>query len=278
MMRWGETALTQDPIDLGGGFALVDDPSRGSLIEATALLDSGVLGYASPATVDARLDADALAWIAGSRLASDRKLISLEQVHGSACAPAREAEMVSNDPALARLGNTDAVWTGSPDDVLIVRTADCAALWLVDPEHERLAMIHAGWRGAADGIIAHTVEMLRAQGSHPDFLVAAIGPHIGPCCLEVGPDVAQRFDTIDGAVGPASMLRAPRQRDDSVSLNLAAVLVAQLRDAGVLSDALHTATACTRCFRSASGEFVLHSYRRNGAGGPLMGSIGFLER
>jgi copper oxidase (laccase) domain-containing protein len=120
--------------------------------------------------------------------------------------------------------------------------------------------------------------MLRAQGSHPSFLVAAIGPHIGPCCFEVGPEVAQRFATIDGAIGPATILRVPRQREDSVSLNLAAVLVAQLHEAGLLSDALNTATACTRCFQSPNGDFVLNSYRRNGPGGPLMGSIGFLER
>ena len=307
-MRTSETAdadAQDEGIDLGGGFVLVDDPAHGPLIEATALADTGALGFASPASVDARLDADALAWVSRAGLAPRRTLCALDQVHSATCAATGDGQTVTIAPAycaacgapldpgatrcpycsapvenvaLARLSGVDAVWTSSPDDLLIVRTADCAAVWLVDPEHERLAMVHAGWRGAADGIIRHTVDTLREQGAHPDFIIAAIGPHIGPCCFEIGPEVAGRFSAIDAAVGPASLLTAPRKRDDSASLNLGAVLVAQLCDAGLPAAAINLSTACTRCFRLPDGTFALHSYRRNGAGGPLAGSIGFLER
>jgi YfiH family protein len=265
-----------DSINLGGGFALVDDATSGPIIQVTALADTGACGLASPVTVDARLDVNALAWIARSGVAPGRRLCSLDQVHGVTCAAADDGE--STEPGLARLANTDAVWTRSPDDILIVRTADCAAVWLADPQHAHIALVHAGWRGAADGIVRRAVDTLVEQGAHRDFIVAAIGPHIGRCCFEVGPDVASHFADIEGAISPPSVLTAPRMRTDSVSLNLGAVLAAQLHTAGVPSDAIAIATACTRCFTAPDGTHVLHSYRRNGSGGPLMGSIAFLEQ
>lgn len=295
-----------DTIDLGGGFALYQEPGRDPIVVATALADSGALGFGSPSSVDARLDADALAWLARARLLHGRRLCSLGQIHSATCAAADETKEVtlvapSHCPAcgaplpagldqcsfcgtalapysLTTLAQADAVWTSSPDDVLIIRTADCAAVWLVDPENAHLAMLHAGWRGATDGIVQQTVDTLRAHRGHPESLIAAVGPHIGPCCFEVGPEVAAHFSDIDGALAPASVLIAPRQRADSVSLNLGAVLAAQLQDAGVPRSSIQLATACTRCFRSSDGEALLHSYRRNGSGGPLMASIGFLER
>ena len=294
-----------DSIPLGGGFLLVNDATSGPIIQVTALADTGACGLASPVTVDARLDANALAWITRSGVAPSHRLCSLDQVHGSTCAAADEGESTELVPAhcsscgapldpassicpycstpvkpmaLARLAGTDAVWTRSPDDVLIVRTADCAAVWLADPEHAHIALVHAGWRGAADGIVQHAVDTLVEQGAHRDFIVAAIGPHIGRCCFEVGPEVASHFADIEGAISPPSVLTAPRMRTDSVSLNLGAVLAAQLHTAGLPSDAIALATACTRCFRAPDGTHALHSYRRNGSGGPLMGSIAFLEQ
>jgi YfiH family protein len=256
--------------DLGGGFALLRNAGREPIIVATALAGTGALGFASPVSVDARLDADASAWLASARLQGERRLISLAQIHSATCVKAQAGPPGSQE--------ADAVWTGSPDDMLIIRTADCATVWLVDPENSHLAMVHAGWRGAADGIVAQTVAMLRDHRGDPKAMVAAIGPRIGPCCFEVGPEVAERFADIEGAVGPASALKPPRQRNDSVSLDLGAVLVSNLVDAGVPRTQINVAAACTRCYRSPDGEPALHSYRRNGSGGPLMGSVGFLQR
>jgi YfiH family protein len=299
------TAMDED-VDLGGGFVVYREPGREPIIVATALADTGALGFASPPDIDGRLDADALAWLARAGILRGRRMCSLDQIHSATCAAAGDAKDVTAlapshcsacgapvDPgleqcpfcdtplapfALSTLAEADAVWTSSPDDLLIIRTADCAAVWLVDPENAHLAMLHAGWRGAADGIVRQTVEALRAHRGHPDAMIAAIGPHIGPCCFEVGPDVAANFTDIDGAVAPAAVLTAPRQRTDSLSLNLGAVLASQFQDAGLSRGSIHLATACTRCFRFGDGEAVLPSYRRNGKGGPLMASVGFLER
>jgi len=301
-----DAAAMDEDVDLGGGFDLYCEPGHDPIIVATALADTGALGFASPVSVDARLDRDAMAWLARTGISHGRRICSLEQIHSATCAAAAEAKDVttvapSHCPAcgapvdadneqcpycgsplprfpLSNVAQADAIWSSSSDDLLIIRTADCAAVWLVDPENEHLAMMHAGWRGAADGIVQQTIDTMRAHRAHPDAMTVAIGPHIGPCCFEVGPDVAAHFSDIEGAIAPASVLTAPRQRTDSVSLNLGAVLCAQLADAGVARNKINTATACTRCFRSAKGAPVLHSYRRNGKGGPLMASLGFLER
>lgn len=261
MVRSDWSEGIEEPVgDLGGGFALTPNA-----IVATALADTGARGFASPVDVDARLDADASAWIHTLGFDAGRRMLSLKQVHGATVVDA-------STQADGIVPEADCAWTRLPSDLLIVRTADCAALWLVDPEREHLALLHVGWRGAAAGIIGHAVQTLTAAGSDPHALVAAAGPHIGRCCFEVGVEVAAPFYEIDGAVNPPEVLKT-RTRDGSVSLDLGAIIAAQLRDAGLSSIAIHIATACTRC-----NSLMLHSYRRNGQGGPLMGSIAFLDR
>jgi polyphenol oxidase len=82
------------------------------------------------------------------------------------------------------------LWTDEPDVPMLAMTADCLPIAVARRNGDRpaLAILHVGWRGLADGVIANGVETLG------DGLAAAIGPAIGPCCYEVGPEVAERFD------------------------------------------------------------------------------------
>ena len=73
----------------------------------------------------------------------------------------------------------------------VVLTADCLPVALVAPQ--AVAMLHAGWRGLAAGVLEEGVRALRALGAQD--LAAAIGPGIGPCCYEVGDDVRAAFGT-----------------------------------------------------------------------------------
>jgi polyphenol oxidase len=73
---------------------------------------------------------------------------------------------------------------------LLLRYADCVPVLIYDPAHSALALVHSGWRGTVLGAPRVAVEsMVREFGSQPEELVAAIGPSIGPCCYEVGPEV-----------------------------------------------------------------------------------------
>ncbi|HLM26266.1 MAG TPA: polyphenol oxidase family protein [Thermoleophilaceae bacterium] len=68
---------------------------------------------------------------------------------------------------------------------LLVLTADCLPVALASPD--RVAMLHCGWRGLAGGIVGRALERFERAPA------AAIGPGIGPCCFEVGEEVAATF-------------------------------------------------------------------------------------
>ncbi|HEX4137283.1 MAG TPA: peptidoglycan editing factor PgeF [Bryobacteraceae bacterium] len=89
----------------------------------------------------------------------------------------------------------DALISNQPGVLVGMKTADCVPILLVDTANRAVAAIHAGWRGTAENIAACTVqEMARRWNTRPENLRAAIGPSIGACCYEVGPEVLSRFD------------------------------------------------------------------------------------
>lgn len=79
--------------------------------------------------------------------------------------------------------------------LLAVRVADCYPVILADPRHKAVGIFHAGWRGSARRIVEKGVgEMRRAFGSHPEELLAVIGPGIAGCCFAIGPEVEDEFE------------------------------------------------------------------------------------
>ena len=90
-----------------------------------------------------------------------------------------------------------------------ILTADCAPVLFADAEACVVGAAHAGWRGAAAGIIEETVAAMTAQGARPERIHAAIGPTIGPESYEVGAEFPQPF--LDRDAGNACFFRsAPR--------------------------------------------------------------------
>jgi hypothetical protein len=82
----------------------------------------------------------------------------------------------------------DGLWTDDPGQGLVLLTADCLPIVLVrEDERPAVAILHAGWRGLLAGIAASGVHALGGR------VTAAIGPGIGPCCYEVGDEVATPF-------------------------------------------------------------------------------------
>src|SRR5262249_16927370 len=84
----------------------------------------------------------------------------------------------------------DAIVPNRTDVALAVQVADCVPLLLADPRTGAVAATHAGWRGTAANVARATVARLeRDYRVRPADLIAAIGPSIGPCCFQVGPEV-----------------------------------------------------------------------------------------
>lgn len=104
----------------------------------------------------------------------------VKQVHGTTV-----AEVDRPGPG----GEADAIVTSSAGLPITIATADCVPVVLEGPEVA--AVVHAGWRGAAGGILEVMLGYLEARGTPAER--AAIGPSIGPCCYEVGPEVADLF-------------------------------------------------------------------------------------
>jgi YfiH family protein len=173
-------------------------------------------------------------------------LATLKQIHSSVCVPAAGRS--------GQLGEGDALLENAPGAVVAVKTADCVPILLVDGRRRAVAAVHAGWRGTVAAIARLAVESMRGRfGTDPADLHAAIGPAIGKCCYEVGPDVAAHF----GGQGRAHV-------------DLAAACRVQLIEAGLEPARLYVANLCTRC---NSEDF--HSFRRDKeAAGRLHSFIG----
>jgi YfiH family protein len=145
------------------------------------------------------------------------------------------------------LGEGDALITATPGQTIGIRTADCVPLLFADPNRHVVAAAHAGWRGTVAKIALHTVKRMQSDfGSDPRSLRAAIGPSIGRCCFEVGPEVSAQFLTYWPTV------------EDLTHVDLAAANFRQLLDAGMDRDHIDVAGLCTMCDPSH-----FHSFRRD---------------
>jgi len=169
-------------------------------------------------------------------------IVSLKQVHSDICMHLTGGE--------GRVGEGDALLTDVSGLRLAVRTADCIPILLVDTRARAVAAVHAGWRGTARSICAKAVAALREHfGSRPEDMLAAVGPGIGPCCYEVGPEVAIQFrDTF------------PERNDlnGRAHLDLPEANRRQLLTAGLPAGSICLARLCTCC---SCEEF--HSWRRD---------------
>lgn len=105
----------------------------------------------------------------------------VRQVHGN---------VVKRVSRPGEAGEADALWTTQSGLPVAVFTADCFGVVLVAPG--AVGVAHAGWRGADSDVVHRLVDEMSGSGHAPSR--AAIGPGIGPCCFEVGPEVAERFE------------------------------------------------------------------------------------
>ncbi len=168
----------------------------------------------------------------------DSAVAELKQIHSN--------RVVRADTAGVR-GEADALVTREPGLHAAIRTADCMPILLGDPVHRAVAAIHSGWRGTAAGIADRAVSRMGVEyGSRPEDLRAAIGPGIGLCCYEVGPEVAEQF----GKTG-------------RVHLDLAGELVMQLTNAGISRSCIQLGSFCTFC---QAEEFWSYRREKEGAG------------
>ena len=201
--------------------------------------------------------------------AADLQLIALKQIHSDVIHlfPAAPSEPCKGDASIAN----------RPGLLLAVQTADCVPILLVDPQKRAIAAIHAGWRGTLARIAAKTIgKMQMVFGTDPADLLAAVGPSIGPCCYEVGTEVATKFlsqfpeapDWFDefrtgDEPNPIQWLNqmppGHQPPPKNVLLDLHKANSSQLHAAGLKEKNIFVSNLCTACRLD-----LLFSYRKQG--------------
>jgi purine-nucleoside/S-methyl-5'-thioadenosine phosphorylase / adenosine deaminase len=184
-------------------------------------------------------------------------IIKLKQIHSSIVVD------IDDTTAAGEAVTGDAVVTGLRGVALAVQTADCVPILIADIEGRAVTAIHAGWRGTASRIgeiaVSRLVDKFHLD---PKSLVAAIGPHIGVCCYEVGMDVVDAI--------PDRTAIETRNDLEKPHLNLATANQRQLLASGIPESQIEVSSLCTKC-RSD----LFHSYRRDGKRmGHLLSVIG----
>ena len=155
-----------------------------------------------------------------------------------------------HSPTVHRAGGRgepgDGLWSDEPGEPMLAMSADCLPIAVArTDETRRLAVVHAGWRGLSEGIVARAVEAVGGATA------AMIGPAIGPCCYEVGAEVSSLFDedlTVDR------------------KLDLWTAAERALRASGVRD--VQRVDICTRC------DEAYFSHRRSGRARGVQGVIG----
>jgi polyphenol oxidase len=203
-----------------------------------------------------RLTADRPEDVARNRQSLQAKvgvaLAHIRQVHGTEVR--RIMRPPNGDGELPRCDGQATAVTGVAPVVLV---ADCLPIAVAGDG--AVAMLHAGWRGLAGGIVGEGVKAVREMGAQGP-LQAAIGPGAGPCCYQVGEEIHQAF----------------AQRDLGArhghNLDLKAIARTELEREGV--DAVHDVGLCTIC----ADPSLLFSHRRDGGVTGRQAGVAWLSR
>lgn len=232
-------------------------------LESPLLRDAGFAHGFSLRAVDLAFDAEdraaSLARFAAAAGVDPARIRECEQVHGGDVAFAEEVALAPPRTKADALVSTGSLAVG-------VRVADCVPILIGDEASGAAVAVHAGWKGFVAGVLSHAVAALRGRVGPSGRLVCAIGPAIGPCCFEVGLDVAR---AIGGAAGVDLVARTA---GDRAYVNLRRGVRAELARLASVPGAgpvvMEEVGGCTRC--DAERYF---SFRRGGERGRMLGVI-----
>jgi polyphenol oxidase len=178
-----------------------------------------------------------------------RWLCASRQVHGATVQRVRALDGRGGEPVAI---DADGHATGVRGIGAMVLTADCLPVALASVGG--VAMVHAGWRGLAAGVLEEGVRALRDVGGGDGAIVAVVGPAAGTCCYEVGPDVHAAF----GVSVPSAQ-----------NIDLRAIARERLLAAGVAH--VLDARACTIC------DARFFSHRREGSRAGRQAGVAWLS-
>jgi hypothetical protein len=220
--------------------------------------------------------------------ANGMRVIGLHQIHSDII---HIVHSTDSEPSVDA-PKADALITNDPGLLLVVQVADCVPILLADKKRRAIAAIHAGWRGTLQRIAEKALGRMQMEfGTRPRDVIAALGPGIGQCCFEVGPEVVAEyaakfpearewfkglFDSLargdnDPNWLPWLTMRPPGHQppEPRAHLDLIAANRSILSAAGVPSGNIFSSDFCTACRTD-----LFFSFRRERVTGRMMAAIG----
>lgn len=195
-----------------------------------------------PANVD-----ENFARVAQALHVSVRDMVFTDQTHTANVRVVTEEDSGKGISRMRDYQDVDGLVTNVPGIVLCAFFADCVPIYLVDPVHRAIGLVHSGWRGTAASIAqAALTRMGDVYGTKPEQVLAAVGPSICRECYEVGGDVAEAFS---GAFGEAedSMRILYRKPGGKFQLDLWRANELVLLKAGLPRENIFVTDICTCC-------------------------------
>ncbi len=171
-------------------------------------------------------------------------LVFPRQVHGTAVVEAtaeKRHRLFTPVPYEA-----DGLVTAAPEQPVLCFTADCVPVLLCDPVHRVVAAVHCGWRSSVGDILGNAVEKMCALGAEPEQIRAAIGPAIGSCCFETGPEVPEAVRRWLGTAGEA-FFRARPEKAGKFLVDLRGANAKRLEQLGLPREQIDVSAECTMC-------------------------------
>lgn len=190
---------------------------------------------------------------AGAHLAAKygkKNLKLLKQVHGDRIVATSTEESFPEGDG----------WLGLPggDSLIGIKTADCLPILFWSKDGLISGAVHAGWRGAVKGIHLRFLEL---SGADPRTLYAVLGPAIGRCCYEVGPDVADLAGHDERWLIPG--------KPGKFMFDLKAYVKEGLQTRGMLPENIHDCGLCTMCRQD-----LFYSFRADPSSGRAVAFLG----
>lgn len=159
----------------------------------------------------------------------------------------------------------DALITNLTNTPLLIFTADCVSIALIDKKNKAIGLIHAGWRGTYSKIVKNTIDkMIEKYNTNPEDIVSVIGPSIGRCCYEVSEELIEKFNTILTNKDEKFYII----KEGKYHLDLWNVNEQILKECNVKKENIINLNICTSC---ESDRF--HSYRKHDKTNERIGMI-----
>lgn len=189
--------------------------------------------------------------------------VTVNQVHGDDIYIIdKPVERVADIVRMAAQKQGDAIITNQRHIGIGVVTADCVPVLIYDPVQSIIAAVHAGWKGTVKGILSKVIcQMAYKFRCHVEDIIVGMGPAIGACCYAVGETVTEPLRSTN----PEWDRYLKPDGNGKAKLDLAALNIRQIEDAGVLTRNIFNMGLCTFCNKE-----LFFSYRRDGVGAGRM--------